>query len=262
MIVVSGSLAEDLSFVALHDLSEVVTELGLDEARVIGGHMVMLHVYRHGLGSDLYRATADADLGVPPLVVKKAGVIEALEARGYTRHGGNRYRRPVPELQNHLDAPFAVIDVLVPAYTSRPRDNTFVSPALTTTEVPGLALALTRPAVHIRLAVSLVTGPTIELSVRLPDEPSSFDMKALAWRQRAASKDIFDAWRMLEVLAASGTSPDAPSSEAAAVVRAAFSDMRAPGTLSLATELSLGDAALRARWTRIQALMLRALPSV
>ncbi|HYP24378.1 MAG TPA: hypothetical protein VEV43_12460 [Actinomycetota bacterium] len=247
---------------ALRDVAEVVTEFGIDQARIIGGHMVMLHVYRHGLGSHLYRATADADLGVPPIAVKEAGVIEALESRGYTRHGGNRYRRPVDEAADVVDEPYAVVDILVPAYTSRPRENRVVSPGLTTVEVPGLALALGRPAVEVRLDVALSAGAALAIDVSLPDEASSFVMKALAWERRGARKDIVDVWRMLEVLVATSPSQEIPAPEAVEAVRTAFRDGRAAGTRALVAELSLGDAAARERWTRIQALMLRCLPEV
>lgn len=263
MTIASASIAEDLSFLALRDVAQVVADLDIEAARIIGGHMVTLHVYRHALGHDLYRATADADLGVPPFAVRDAGVIEALLDRGYSRHSGNRYRRRVPELESHVDAPFAVVDVLVPAYTSRPRENRIVSDDLTTIEVPGLALALARPPVDVRLDVALVAGSTLEFDVRLPDEPSSFVMKALAWRQRAAPKDIVDVWRMLEVLAAGATMSDMLASDTATacdVARTAFANMRAAGTRSLATELALDDDALTRRLTRIRALMLRALP--
>jgi hypothetical protein len=256
----SASLAEDLSFLALRDVAEVVTNQGIDAARIIGGHMVTLHVYRYALGNELHRATADADLGVTPVAVRQAGVIEALEGLGYARHTGNRYRRRVPELEALVDEPFAVVDILVPAYTSRPRENKAVTAALTTVEVPGLALALARPAVRVRVDVALSAGSTLKVSLPLPDEASSLVMKALAWRRRGAGKDIVDVWRMLEVLAAAATPPsNIGAPDAVEVVRAAFRDVRAPGSLALAAELSLGDAALRDRWTRIQALMLRTL---
>ena len=59
-----GSVAEHLGFVALND---VATAMEGEDGRIIGGHMVTLHVFRWGL--DLFRATQDADLGVRPAVV-------------------------------------------------------------------------------------------------------------------------------------------------------------------------------------------------
>ena len=259
LILASRSAAEDLAFIALADVAAVVAERGVEDARIIGGHMVMLHVYRRGLGADLYRTTADADLGVPPFVAREAGVIEALEGRGYARFSGNRFRRRVAELEPRVEAPYAVVDILVPTYTSRARDNVEISDKLTTIEVPGLAFALARPPVQVRLDAVLTAGAEIPLSVVLPDEVSAFVLKALAWNRRAAGKDAVDVWRMLEVLRASGISLAGCTSEdvqsALEAVASAFNDTRAAGTAAMAQEQGLSETGLRDRWTRIQALI-------
>lgn len=264
LILGSASYAEDLSFHALIDLSDIVTEKKIDDARVIGGHMVTLHVQRWGLGEALYRATLDADLGVPPIVARKERIIDALEDRGYERHSGNRYRREVPELRKHVEENFAVVDVLIPAYTSRPRENVRVDEKLTTIEVPGLASALLVEPVTIEVQLSLRTGGSGQIELPIPDERSGLVLKAFAWRQRSASKDIVDVWRLLEVCAVAGISIDTQmgddSVRASSLIRSAFSDFESDGTRALVAELKLNEAAAKERFARIQALVARVLP--
>jgi hypothetical protein len=64
LVLQAASVADDLGFVALADAA---TACAGTDALVIGGHMVQLHVYRWGLGAELYRQTQDVDLGVPRL---------------------------------------------------------------------------------------------------------------------------------------------------------------------------------------------------
>lgn len=67
LVLAAASVSDDLGFVALSDLSGVLAELTDIESRIIGGHMVTLHVQRWGLGRELYRETRDTDLGIPPV---------------------------------------------------------------------------------------------------------------------------------------------------------------------------------------------------
>ena len=50
LVLSAGSVADDVGFVALSDLSRV---MGKDSYRIIGGHMVMMLVARWMLGADL-----------------------------------------------------------------------------------------------------------------------------------------------------------------------------------------------------------------
>lgn len=89
------SVADDLGYVALSDLADV---LGESTYRIIGGHMVTALVARWQLGAELYRETGDTDLGVPPVVVREEGVIARLIERGYERVEGNRFARPIDDV--------------------------------------------------------------------------------------------------------------------------------------------------------------------
>ncbi|MCP4964004.1 MAG: hypothetical protein GY926_02090, partial [bacterium] len=88
-----NSLAEHLGFVALGDVATVMSG---EDGRVIGGHMVTLHVFRWGL--DLFRVTQDADLGVRPAAVQTPDLTERLVDLGYQRTAGNRFEKPVDGL--------------------------------------------------------------------------------------------------------------------------------------------------------------------
>jgi hypothetical protein len=78
----AASVADDLGFVALADLSQVLAEGGAD-CRVIGGHMVTTPAARWQLGAELYRETGDADLGLPPVVARDHHLPDRLKALGY-----------------------------------------------------------------------------------------------------------------------------------------------------------------------------------
>ena len=264
LVLGSASYAEDLSFHALIDLSDIINEKKIDDARVIGGHMVTLHVQRWGLGDALYRATLDADLGIPPIVARTERIIDALEDRGYERRTGNRYRREVPELREHVEENFAVVDVLIPAYTSRPKENVRVDEKLTTIEVPGLASALLVEPVTTKVRLSLRAGGDRQIELRLPDEKCGLVLKAFAWRQRSAGKDIVDVWRLLEVCAVGGIAMDAQMGDdgarASSLIRSAFSELESEGTRALVAELKLNEGAAKERFARIQALIARVLP--
>jgi hypothetical protein len=64
--------------------------------------------------------------------------------------------------------PEALIDVLVPTFTSRTRENVRVAEDLFTTEVLGLQLALARPSVTISLELRRLNGLTLRWTCRSP----------------------------------------------------------------------------------------------
>ena len=62
----AGSAADDVGYVALADLSQIMRE-NVADYRVIGGHTITVLAARWRLGPELYRETGDVDLGIPPL---------------------------------------------------------------------------------------------------------------------------------------------------------------------------------------------------
>src|SRR5581483_2049350 len=92
----AASVADDLGFVSLADLAAVLPAEG--DYRLIGGHMVTLHVARLGLGADLHRETADSDLGATPLLLADGQLVDRLETLGYRQDSGDRWIRAVTGL--------------------------------------------------------------------------------------------------------------------------------------------------------------------
>lgn len=98
LVLEAGSVADDLGYVALADLSHVLS--GVDTGvRIIGGHMVSVLAARWQLGASLYRETGDADLGVPPVVARDAAVVDRLTGLGYERRAGDRFGRVVDDVR-------------------------------------------------------------------------------------------------------------------------------------------------------------------
>lgn len=151
----AASVADDLGYVALTDLAQALGGV-TEDYRVIGGHMVTVLAARWQLGHELYRETGDVDLGVPPIVARDHNLVRRLKDLNYSQVAGNRFARGLTDIPAGMKArggsgdPEALIDILVPAYTGRPRENVQVGKELFTTEVPGLQLALARPAVNCR----------------------------------------------------------------------------------------------------------------
>ena len=257
------SAAEHLGFVALADVATAISnaELGKESSRVIGGHMVALHVLRWNL--NLPRVTQDVDLGVTPLVVQGPELTEQLQALGYSRLKGNRFQKQVDNLPNSGIEGYAVVDVLVPTYTSRARHNRKFGNHLVTSEVPGLASAFKRPAVDLQLSVRILDGSDLAFPVRLPDEIAALTLKIMARTVRQEDQDAVDVWRALEICEKAEIrdidfGPDAD--EAKRVIRGEFGrGGRAIREIGHAQKLS-PDALTRLE-TRIQALIARCCPS-
>lgn len=263
----AGSVADDLAYVALTDISDVLG--GTSAYRVIGGLMVTALASRWNLGASLYRQTLDADLGVPPLVARELDLPDRLKAAGYQQTAGDRFERSVLDIPARLTGTLplehrAAIDVLVPAYTSRPRQNVTVTPDLVTTEVPGLQLALARPAVQLTLDLQRLNGALAGIRLLFPDEVSALVLKALATTVRIKPSDIIDVWRCLEICATAGTGPSAFShgtpADAALIVRELFRSQDGPGMQALTDQQRLSNDAAGQRHTRIRALVTRLLP--
>lgn len=194
-----ASAAEHLGFVALADVAAATAN---SESRIIGGQMVTLHVLRWGL--DLARLTQDVDLGVTPMVVQTPELIDGLESLGYSKTAGNRFEKLVTGIPAAASDRYAAVDVLIPAYQSRPRPNRKFGKNFVTTEVPGLALAFRREPIDLPLEVTFLDGSRRSFPVRLPDEVSALTLKVMARTIRRKDNDAVDVWRVLETCAAAG----------------------------------------------------------
>lgn len=265
LILAAPSVAEDLGFVALADISSIRKGDESFEFRLIGGQMVSLHVQRWQLGRELYRETQDADVGVLPITVKTTDLLDQIRSLGYVRVEGNRFTKTVADIptEGAAGSQEAVLDILVPSFTSRARDNVRVGEELVTTEVLGLAQAFKRDPVKVELQVSRMNGDSLDIEILLPDEASALALKAFAWQVRSEGKDAIDLWRMLEVAAVAGVTPKefegGHGPRALAIIKQAFSDPADIATRRLAEGLRISDDEALRRHTRIQALIQRVL---
>jgi hypothetical protein len=260
----AASVADDLGYVALSDLARALGDIPAD-FRVIGGHMVTMLAARWQLGHQLYRETGDVDLGITPIVARDHHVVGLLKDLDYTQVAGNRFARGLSDIPVKIKdkgdprRPEAFIDVLVPAYTRRARENVQVGDDLFTTEVPGLQLALARPPVTITLELRRLNGEILRCELPFPDEISALVLKSLATTVRSKDTDTADVWRCLEIAFAAGLGPADFSrgirAESAAVIRSLFDRRGGAPVAALAAEQRLSAEATDARITRIRALI-------
>jgi len=194
----------DAGHLASADIATVVTDAKI-ESRLVGGNAISLLVWVHGLtGVVPHRETNDADLGVPALATASEGLVEALKGRGYEQRQGNRFERTI----EHGGAPLTLsIDVLIPSYSGRMESNQPFGD-LYVDAIPGLSIAIARPATLVEVATTLTTGESLTYSVHLPDPTAALCMKAYAYRWRLADRDAIDIWRLLEVVHATERTAD------------------------------------------------------
>ena len=265
---VAASVADDAGYVALADLARALGDLA-EDYRVIGGHMVTVLAARWQLGHELYRETGDVDLGILPLVARDHDLVSRLKDLNYLQVAGNRFARRLSDIPAGMKGgvgsrvPEALIDVLVPAYTSRARENVQVGLDLFTTEVPGLQLALSRPPVTVILGLRRLNGEMLQCELPFADEVSALVLKGQATRVRSKDTDIADIWRCLEIAFAAGVGPENFASgvraESAQLIRSLFSSDRNVPTSALTSGQGLSVGAGDARLTRIRALIGRVL---
>ena len=241
LVLVARSVAGDLGYAALADVARALEGV-TEDYRIIGGHMVTVLAARWQLGAELYRETGDVDLGVPPVVARDYGVVGRLKDLNYEQVAGNRFAKSLSDIPAGLpdkgatQLPEAVIDVLIPAYTGRARENVAVSEDLFTTEVPGLLIALNRSPVKLRLDLRRLNGETQQVGLLFPDEVSALVLKSLATQVRHKDTDVADIWRCLEIAFAAGITPadfrGGIKAESATRIRDLFSNRRSLGMTS------------------------------
>jgi hypothetical protein len=264
----AASVADDLGYVALTDLARALGGL-TEDYRVIGGHMVTVLSARWRLGDELYRETGDVDLGIPPIVARDRNLVGRLKDLNYLQIAGNRFARGLSDIPAGMKEggnsgdPEALIDVLIPAYTSRARENVQVGEDLFTTEVPGLQLALARPPVTITLELRRLNGEMLHCELPFADEVSALVLKGLATRVRSKDTDITDIWRCLEIAFAAGIGPEnfanGIRAESAELIRSLFTSRHSAPAIASALGQRLSAESADARITRIRALIARVL---
>lgn len=265
LTLVAGSIADDLSCVALADAVQALEELREPkQVRLIGGQMVSLLAARWDLGARFYRETKDVDVGIHKLALNDGSVVARLEGRGYEKRAGNRFGRTLDDLDIKVSKRagepdlVAMIDLLIPSYTSRIQDSVPAG-GIVTTEVPGLAAALQRDPVRLELDVVRLNKAQLSIHVLLPDEASALILKTLAWDIRHKDTDAADIWRCLEVADAAGVQPSAFESDDGQKVRALLGQefAQAAGAVmkNIRAYYQLSPDETTRRRTRIRALL-------
>ncbi|MGY1843312.1 hypothetical protein [Modestobacter sp. SYSU DS0875] len=255
LVLTSASRAGDAAFLAAADLAAIAAELDV-EYRLVGGNAVSLLVALHGVSHLVPpRETADADFGAEYPVIADPRLLEALLRYGYSQEKGNRFIREhtLPALDAAEDAPSwnLVVDVLAPSYEGRLLPNQ-THGDLVVDEIPGLSLALARPASLVTAEVRLTSGHEVVTDVLLPDVVSAICLKAYAYAGRLTDRDAVDLWRLLEAALAAGVTaaewPSGPTGTAAAeVLRQQFGRPGSPGAARASR--------LPAQQTRVRALV-------
>jgi hypothetical protein len=255
------SRAEAAALAALVDLGDLLAEanIAVSDTRVIGGHMVALHVERHGLDHTHLRMTADSDFGLDMSTLRRLNPIESFEARGYKLRDGHRFYRAIDGEPEHE----AIIDVLIPSYRSGP-GSTRALEGLITYQTPGLAELLRHDPMLLRLRVESNRGETRETLIATTDERGALFSKVLAWgdrsRKSSADKDAFDVWRCLEVCERAKVQPsDWPEhfegSGWTQILRRDFSSVNAPGCRAIASYVGTTHGRAQLAVTRTHALV-------
>lgn len=188
-------------------------------------------------------------MGVPMQVCADPSLAAALAGHDYERPDGSRFVRTV-------GGRTLAIDVVTPSYEGTLLPNQ-VAGTLVVDAVPGLGLALARPATIIDVAVTLSDGRRTTFRAALPDVRAALVLKAYAYRGRLATKDAVDIWRLLEAARAAGlVRDDWPKGvEARDAARCLTSFFGAPGSRGAARA-----TADRAQQARIRALVNTLIP--
>lgn len=180
---VSGSRADDMAYLALADLAEVLS--GAAGAGVIGGHMVAALCARFPSPGFIHRSTGDADGGIPTALASTGETHERLVELGYSPTNGNRYERPNGESENEALA----IDLLVPTVASRFGVDTHGGRQFDT--MPGLGLAMAH-SLRLSISATLTDGTERMFEIDVPGVEGAIILKTYAWAGRRAKKDAID----------------------------------------------------------------------
>jgi len=192
----STSRATDGAWMAAADVASAAEAAGV-EYRLVGGNAVTLLTHVHGVAGRVpERETADADMGASMQVCGSPGLLAALPAQAYAQLDGSRFERKTA-------GRVLTIDLLAPSYSGTMLSNQAAGPVVVDA-VPGLGLALARPATVVAVAVVLSHGERIAFSVHLPDLLSALVLKSSAYRGRFADRDALDVWRLLEAAHSAG----------------------------------------------------------
>lgn len=193
VIDVCTSNADDYAYLALRDLATISEEH--TEFRIVGGHMVNLIRLAFPVIGTIERRTTDADAAIGVQIATDGRIHEQLTLLGYQAESGNRY---VFEGRT--------VDLLVPSGTGRftqqlHGDRMFDA-------APGLILSPEAPHIVVSVDVTLTTGETLTILVRLPTLERAVILKTYALASRNAAKDLVDLYNLFTIARAHSDTPE------------------------------------------------------
>lgn len=163
------------------------------EYRIVGGHMVrlLLHLYPTSLA--VPRSTVDADTAIGSLEIA-APMTQNFLAQNFTKVGGNLFYQQITAEQR------IEINLLAPRTGStpgiRPRTVPGVGQIDTLTELSYIFLC--DPLV-IDVEADLGNGEILTYQTQIPSLEEALVLKAFAWKERSAEKDLADLHALLEI---------------------------------------------------------------
>ena len=186
---ISTTDEDDASYVALGDLALVLSRH--PGTKIIGGHMISLIAAAFPSPGLIERRTGDADAGIPVQLAEAGEIHEELVAVGYEAESGNRY------VKTGYDNPKPTIDLLIPTFSGRFGDEVRGDRAFNT--MPGLVLALAH-GLDIAAHVTYRNGTEVTIETFVPTVESAVILKAYAYSDRLAVKDVVDLSNLLHIL--------------------------------------------------------------
>lgn len=186
---ISTTREDDASYMALGDLAAVLSRH--PGTKIIGGHMVSLLAAAFPSPGLIERRTGDADAGIPVQLADAGQIHVDLLNAGYEAESGNRY------VKTGYDHPKPTIDLLIPAFSGRFGDEVRGDRGFDT--MPGLVLALAR-GLNITAHVTYRDGATGMIETQVPTVESAVVLKAYAYTNRLAVKDLVDLSNLLHIL--------------------------------------------------------------
>ena len=187
----SMSRADDLNFLGQQAVAAATTSD--DDHRIVGGTMVRLLTLAYPTADARARTTVDADTAAGDLEVIGT-MAERLRADDFTQEGGNLFVKPLePErrIEVHL--------LLSRHGTTDGMQQQEVPGVGQVDTLPELVFALAQPPLELAMTVTLTTSEVIEYTTCIPGLEAATVLKAHAWKNRLAPKDLVDLSSLLEI---------------------------------------------------------------
>lgn len=190
ILVHSVSKADDLNFLGQKAVADAI---GDGDYLIVGGTMVRLLGLAYPTAEARARATVDADTAVDDIEIIGT-MAERLRADGFTQEGGNLFIKPL-EPNRRVE-----VNLLLARQGSTSGIQQEEVPGVGQVDtLPELVFALAQPALELAMTVTLTSSEVIEYTTRIPGLEAATVLKAHAWKNRLASKDLVDLTSLLEI---------------------------------------------------------------